>query len=264
MHSLAAASASPPSRPARSCCRFHVHEVVFDRLRVVRLLGRGGAGEVYQVVDLQRRHSIAVKVLRGTAVAGAGELVRELELGSRVRHRSLCRVHHLVGRTTGRDVGLCMELLPGQTLAERLRRHVSEDQARNWVGQVAGALEALHEAGVAHLDLKPANLLLAPSASHERVVLVDFGSARAFAGEHALPAGTGSRRYLAPELRLGAPASPRSDVYSLGRLLLDFEPRRRWGGEAGRRWELAGRRSVEERPRDRFASARELFAALEP
>jgi eukaryotic-like serine/threonine-protein kinase len=198
------------------------------RYRMEALLATGGMGEVWAARDLLLDRAVAVKVL-GPAFAGDGRaaerLRREARAAGRLEHPNIARVLDL-GEDGGRPY-LVMELLEGESLAERISRDgaMAPAEAARVVAAVADALEAAHRAGVVHRDVKPGNVFLGADGS---VKVLDFGIASA-AGEAALTTGDliGTAAYLAPERALGHRATPAADVYALGVVLYELLAGRR-------------------------------------
>jgi hypothetical protein len=193
------------------------------RYRMGALLATGGMGEVWAAHDLLLDRAVAVKVLGG-ALAGDGRaaerLRREARAAGRLEHPGIARVLDL-GEHDGRPY-LVMELLEGESLAARIDRAgpMPPAEAARVVAAVAGALEAAHQAGVVHRDVKPGNVFL---TSAGEVKVLDFGIASA-AGDTALTTGDllGTAAYLAPERVLGHRATPAADIYALGVVLYEL------------------------------------------
>ena len=216
-------------------------QVLADRFRVVRFCGRGGMGEVYEVEDLELGIPVALKILRPD-VAVEPDVVarfrREILLARKVTHPNVCRIfdvfHHRAepsGNAPGGElVFLTMELLRGETLAERLRRlgRLSVEEVRPLAQQMAEALGAAHAAGIVHRDFKSANVLLVKSGGgHPRAVVTDFGLARSLAGEDASGVSgsgrmIGTSAYMAPEQVEGRELTPAADIYALGVVLYEM------------------------------------------
>jgi eukaryotic-like serine/threonine-protein kinase len=219
---------------------FRPGELVAGRFRIVRLIGFGGMGEVYEARDqVLGGLTVALKTVRAPLAEDDRLRARfrsEVELARKVTHPNVCRihdlaVHHFEGRGGEPEevLILTMELLPGETLSGRLRSQgpLEGEEAFAFAIQVIDALQAAHEAGVLHGDIKPNNVMLTRDA-HDRMraVVMDFGLARGLSsgepGELATASmEAGAPAYMAPELLRGSPASERSDMYSLGALLYE-------------------------------------------
>jgi hypothetical protein len=193
------------------------------RYRMEALLAAGGMGEVWTARDLLLDRAVAVKVLGG-ALAGDGRaaerLRREARAAARLDHPNIARVLDL-GEHDGRPY-LVMELLEGESLATRIDRAgpLSPSEAARIVAAVADALEAAHQAGIVHRDVKPGNVFLTTAGE---VKVLDFGIASA-AGDTALTTGDllGTAAYLAPERVLGHRATSAADIYALGVVLYEL------------------------------------------
>lgn len=188
----------------------------FGHLEVLEHIASGAFGDVYRAWDPQLDREVALKLLRRApdADAHADEVVNEGRLLARLRHPHIVSVYG-AARIDG-QVGLWMEFLRGRTLAQAVTtdgalptRKVAETGAA-----LCDALAAVHKAGLVHRDVKAQNVMLSDDG---RVVLMDFGAGGDL--RHAGLDVAGTPLYLAPEVARGAPASPQSDVYSLGVLL---------------------------------------------
>ncbi len=187
-------------------------------------VGRGGFGQVYRAEQDGLSRAVAVKVIRVQEVSEAELRLFEREcaaVGSLDWCPEIVSVFS-TGTTPDGDPYLVMEYAPGGSLRDQLREHgmLPEHQVRTVAARMARALAAAHGAGLLHRDVKPANILLSRSGE---VLLADFGIARALerSGHTSTAAMAGTVAYMAPELLQDVPASPASDVFSLGATLLE-------------------------------------------
>lgn len=272
---------------------------IAGRYRLGARLGRGGMADVFDAHDERLDRPVAVKLLRPELSADPGmraRFEREARAAARLNHPNVVAVYD-----SGEDAGrayLVMERLPGESLADRMRAGpVDPDWLRGVAGDVLAALGAAHDRGIVHRDVKPGNILLDPEG-HAKVG--DFGIAKAIrsaaAGDPTDPATAdltavgmliGTVAYLAPEQVEGGPASPQSDLYSVGVVLYEALAGRKPypGGDepvAQARAVVEGgapdiaalrpdvppdlaavvRRAMDRRPGDRYASAAAMRAAL--
>ncbi|MCU1440303.1 MAG: serine/threonine protein kinase [Rhodoglobus sp.] len=178
----------------------------------------GGMGEVWQATDLVIGRTVAIKILKDEYLGDPGFLERfraEARHAALVNHEGIANVFDY-GEEEG-SAYLVMELVPGEALSAILERErvLSTDRVLDIVAQTASALQAAHAAGLVHRDIKPGNLLITPDG---RVKITDFGIAR-IADQVPLTATgqvMGTVQYLSPEQASGHPASPTTDIYSLG------------------------------------------------
>jgi tetratricopeptide (TPR) repeat protein len=189
---------------------------VVGRFELLRELGRGGFGIVYEARDTELGRRVAFKALKpGTLASGhdAGWLRDEAEAIARLQHPNLVTLFDAGQGPSGPY--LILELIEGETLEERLGRGpLPPAEALRIARAIAAGLAHAHAAGVVHRDLKPGNVLLGPDGG---VKLLDFGLAHVF-GREGIEGGT--RAFMAPEQRRGADsADPAVDVYALGVLL---------------------------------------------
>ena len=202
---------------------------------IVELLGAGGMGEVYRARDTNLKREVAIKVLPAAVAADQerlGRLEREAHLLASLNHVNIASIYSLERDADTRF--LVLELVEGETLAERLQRGpLPVTEALEAGGQIAEALEAAHEKGIIHRDLKPANVMLKLDG---QVKVLDFGIAKLrqpggigeppdssdVSTQLTLP-GTlvGTVPYMSPERIRGQAVDRRSDIWSLGCLLYE-------------------------------------------
>lgn len=197
----------------------HPGSLIFERYQIVRLIGRGGMGAVYEAVDRRLRNTVALKQMLGDAPENAEAFEREARLLAALRHPALPKVIDYFRDGTGRY--LVMEFFPGADLAALLARHGGPfpvAEALAWADQVLAALEYLHthEPPVLHRDIKPQNLKL---TAEGQVVLLDFGLAKSI-GPGASQSLFGYTLHYAPlEQIQGSGTDARSDLYALAATL---------------------------------------------
>jgi serine/threonine protein kinase/Tfp pilus assembly protein PilF len=186
------------------------------RYEIIRRIGRGGFGSVYEAHDTVLHRLVALKVLHLPQVAGPASAAGEGEAAAQLAHPNIAALHD-AGVVDGGFVYLVYEILHGETLESRLSRGPLPPAEAVAIGvQVARALAHAHAHGVVHRDLKPANVFLTADGD---VKVLDFGMALLF-GRDA-PAG-GTPAYMAPEQRRGEPEDARTDLFALGLLLVEM------------------------------------------
>jgi serine/threonine protein kinase len=194
-----------------------VGHLLAGRYRITELVGRGATARVWRAHDELLMRDVAVKQLSEEDPHS----VAESRIAARIHHPNVAAVHDLVRQ--GGCYWLVMDYHPGGTLADLLhsRRRLALPVVTGLGLQILAALRAIHDAGVVHCDLKPANLLLSQDG---RLVLTDFGIAETNDGGPTHPARqngdvVGSPAYMAPELVRGQPPRPPADLWSLGATL---------------------------------------------
>jgi Tol biopolymer transport system component len=201
---------------------FQAGEVISKRFEIVREIGEGGMGFVYEAIDQKRKQRIAIKA----AKPGFQRLLSpELEGALRVRHHNICLVNEIHAAQTkyGEIDFLTMEFLDGETLHARLLQggHLPHSEGLDVICQICAGLRAAHDSEIIHRDLKSANIILSQNADgSRRAVITDFGLASGL----TLPSGEmgGTPAYMAPELWEGAKASKASDIYALGVVMYEM------------------------------------------
>ncbi|HTB76145.1 MAG TPA: protein kinase [Polyangiaceae bacterium] len=199
-------------------------DLIAGRYRVVRRVGSGGMGTVYEALDGESSSPVALKTLRVDAdleVRARTRLLREAYALSEVRHPAVVRyVDH--GTSPEHGPFLVMAWVVGETLDERLRAGgLTPVDALAIVRRLASGLSAVHARGVVHRDLKPGNVML-PGGDVTQAVLVDFGVARVGSGVTGTGDHVGTPRYMAPEqIRSARSVDDRTDVFALGCILFE-------------------------------------------
>jgi len=271
--------------------------VVGGKYRLVRLLGDGGMGSVYEALHTGLGSRVAVKVLHPDLARRAGlveRFLQEARVAAQIRSPHVVHVTD-VDRTPEGDAYIVMDLLEGETLSGALERQrkLPAPVACEYAMQILEALEAAHALGVIHRDLKPENVFLTFAGGKPALKLIDFGIAKARRTDeqkNLTVAGVvmGTAEYMAPEQARSADSvDARADVYAVGVMLYEMiagsrpvagddarvvaskvergevVPLLRAAPEAPR--ELAGlvHRAMAARPELRFASANEMRLALD-
>ncbi|WP_255953644.1 WD40 repeat domain-containing serine/threonine protein kinase [Streptomyces odontomachi] len=207
--------------------------ILAGRYRLVRQLGEGGMGQVWEAYDQKLERPVAVKLVSSLAGGGSrgddarARFLREARLTARLQHPNIVTVHDLgeAAAAEGTTPFLVMELLRGEGLDAVLRRGpVALTKAGRWGAQICEALGEAHAAGILHRDIKPANILITASGT---VKVLDFGIARAAdttaTRDRITQTGfmLGTPQYMAPEHARGR-AEQRSDLYALGCVLFEM------------------------------------------
>ena len=193
--------------------------------RIDELISRGGMGIVYRVTNLEVGAVCALKVLAPEVAddkAFRRRFTREIRIAASLRHPNVVAVHN-ADEHDGL-LFLVMDYIPGPDLRKVIRGSDAIEPARatDILTQVASALDAAHQLGLVHRDVKPANILIAPSDDGERVYVTDFGLAKRFEGDSSGTALTrtgvvvGTVEYMSPEQITGGRTDGRADVYALG------------------------------------------------
>jgi hypothetical protein len=264
--------AGPSGRGVGIGAKFTPGMMLDDRYRIVNLVGRGGMGEVYRADDLKLSQSVALKFLPPALAADEAALARfhsEVRMARQVTHPNVCRMYD-IGEYEGQPF-LSMEYIDGEDLAALLRRigRLPPDKALEIARQLCAGVAAAHEAGVLHLDLKPANVMI---DGRGRAHITDFGVA-GWQEEMVDGAGNpGTPAYMAPEQRLRGEVSVRSDLYSMGLVIYESFTGRRLDPTSSRPTSLvegldpgvekAILRCLARDPESRPASALEVARAL--
>ena len=222
------ATQAAATAPAASITELASGALFANRYRIEQILGRGGMGIVYKATDTQLDEQVAIKTLPGDVMTRSPEELerfkREIRLARKITHRNVLRTYDY-GEAEG-VYFISMECVRGYTLAELLSEapdhRLAPRVALGIARQICRGLQAAHEQGIIHRDIKPQNVLI----DHKgEVKLMDFGIARmAEAKEGMTQAGliVGTPHYMSPEQVQGKQLDTRSDVYSMGVLIYEM------------------------------------------
>jgi serine/threonine-protein kinase len=210
-----AVAAEPPGAPARP---------LGSRYLLGDEIGRGAIGQVYRA-QVRGGGEVAVKVLRAELAEQPEVVTRLLEERQKLRsisHPHVVQVLDIVAEAD--DLAIVMSLVEGGDLRQAVRPPLEPAEALALMAQVADGLVAVHAAGVVHRDLKPSNVLCEKeSDGRHRLRLTDFGVSQVIGRAASGSSGViGTPEYMAPEVGSGEPATPASDVYSLGVMLYEL------------------------------------------
>jgi eukaryotic-like serine/threonine-protein kinase len=210
---------------------------ILGNFEITAQIGKGGMGEVYQAKDRKLGRDVAIKVLPeefSKDIDRIGRFQREAKVLASLNHPNIAAIYWL--EESGGIQFLVLELVEGETLADQLKRGpIPVEESLKLALQIAEALEAAHEKGVIHRDLKPANIKVTPDG---KVKVLDFGLAKAFAGEQAelnlsnsptlsnmaTQQGVilGTAAYMSPEQARGKPIDKRADIWAFGVVLFEM------------------------------------------
>lgn len=211
--------------------RLAAGQVLNDRFVIIRFIAKGGMGEVYEAEDkLLHGPHIALKTILPEEAGDPGlqhRFEQEVLSAREVVHPNLCPIYGIERseEPAPEFMFLTMKLLPGETLAARLRRSgpAQRDEGVVIVRQMAAGLAAIHAEGIVHRDIKTNNVMVDGAGSRLRLWITDFGLARTLKAEVTVSGArivvAGTPKYIAPELHKGQPPSPASDLYALGVVL---------------------------------------------
>jgi eukaryotic-like serine/threonine-protein kinase len=197
----------------------------YGRYEIIKKIGKGGMGVVYQAHDPQIDRPVALKVLRADRVVSedfVSRFLKEAKFIGRLSHPNIVTVYD-VGRDHG-TIYIAMEYLQGQPFNEVIRSgRLSVEKIIDIALQIANALDYAHEKGIVHRDIKPSNIILTDEGN---VKLTDFGIARAEDSNAAQQTQTGvilgTPSYMSPEQVMGKRVDGRSDLFSLGVILYEL------------------------------------------
>ena len=203
-------------------------EVLGGRYEILQLLGEGGMGAVYKAQDRELDRPVALKLIRPELASSSDMLARfkqELLLSRQVTHKNVIRIYDL--GDAGGVKFITMEFVEGRDLRaliqenEKEKKRFSPAEAVEIMQQVCQALEAAHNVGVIHRDLKPQNIMRENTG---RILVMDFGLARTIEGDGMTQTGAlvGTMEYMSPEQALGKELDQRSDLFAAGLILYEM------------------------------------------
>lgn len=200
---------------------FPIDGLFLDRFKMLRQLGRGNMGVVYEVEDKKLGTNVALKVLSESSAAGIYRLKQEFRAIADIVHPNLVGLHELINAQG--EWFFTMDLVPGDTLLNQLGHKPNMSRLKNVFSQLASGIQAIHNTGKLHRDIKPNNVLLTPE---DRVVVLDFGlvsdDEKGGVGQTLVEDGvSGTPAYMAPELTMGMGASRAGDWYAFGVMLFE-------------------------------------------
>lgn len=233
-------------------------DLLAGRYRTLRVIGTGGMARVFLAEDERLGRQVAVKRLHAHSPEdSARRFQREARLGASLNHPNLVSVYDV--ETDGESVLIVMEYVEGTTLAGELRTGpLDPDRAVSVLADVAAALDAVHDKGIVHRDVKPANVLIRTDGVAK---LADLGIATLAEGTSITASGTvlGTASYMAPEQVRGETAGPGADVYALAVVAFEaFSGQRAQTGDTP----VQVAHSITDGPRDIRESWPEAPAAL--
>lgn len=275
-----------------------VERTIEGKYRLDRLIGKGGMGAVYQATDLRLDRNVAIKIMLGSMFGDPLALrrfEREARTSARLNHLNIIAVHDY-GAIGSEGAYLVMELVPGITLRSEvaLKGIIDPVTTAEYFDQILEGVKAAHMAAVIHRDLKPENILISKSHDKSHIKILDFGLAKVTqvdVTDSSLTArGTivGTFGYMSPEQLTGVEADERSDIFSIGVMVVEaLTGRRPFSGKTHAElltavlhgsYHLAGdskesklldevlQKCLAKNPADRFASVdetqRQLIAAI--
>jgi tetratricopeptide (TPR) repeat protein/predicted Ser/Thr protein kinase len=215
-----------PARP-HALGPLHAGQSFGPRYHIIKMLGIGGMGAVYQAWDAELSVAVALKVIRadrrrGTVTPEAERRFKnELLLARQVTHKHVVRIHDL-GEIDGIKY-ITMPYVQGEDLATTLRRDgkLPRPMAMRLARQLAAGLEAAHDAGVVHRDLKPANVMVSIGDHEPEAQIMDFGISVS-SSEISSGGVIGTLEYMAPEQSTGAAVDARADIYAFGLIVYEM------------------------------------------
>jgi len=208
-----------------------VERTIDGKYRLDRLIGRGGMGAVYQAADLRLHRNVAIKVMLGSMFGDPLALrrfEREARMSARLNHLNIIATYDY-GAVGSEGAYLVMELVPGVTLRAELveKGKIEPATASDYFDQILEGVKAAHAAAVIHRDLKPENILISRDKDKSRIKILDFGLAKVAqidlinSSLTARGSIVGTFGYMSPEQLTGEEVDERSDIFSIGVMVVE-------------------------------------------
>ena len=199
----------------------------FAGYRIEGIIARGGMGVVYKAADVELDRTVALKIIAPEHTQNPDAVTRfksEARLAASLEHPNIVPIHR--GGEYHGVLYLAMRFVPGTNLRQVIDHgHLDLDEIQRIISAIAAALDAAHDRGLVHRDVKPANILLSGEGEPRHVYLTDFGLTKRLGSAGSLTrtgAWVGTPDYVAPEQIQAAPVDGRADVYSLGCVLYEM------------------------------------------
>jgi len=198
--------------------------IIAGKFRVLREIGRGGMGVVYEAEDLSLRRIVALKFLpadRTSDPEARHRFIQEARAASALDHVNICDIHE-IGETGSGEMFIAMTRYRGESLKERIERGpIPAAQVLDLAAQIADGLAKAHEHGIVHRDLKPGNVFVTEEGTAK---ILDFGLAKLLGHDQSTAAGStlGTPAYMSPEQVRAGHVDARTDLWSLGVVLYEM------------------------------------------
>jgi len=208
-----------------------VERTIEGKYRLEQLIGKGGMGAVYRATDLRLNRNVAIKIMLGSMFGDPLALrrfEREARTSARLNHPNIIAIHDY-GAIGSEGAYLVMELVPGVTLRSELSLAGTVDpvSAADYFDQILEGVKAAHKAGVIHRDLKPENILISKDHDKSHIKILDFGLAKVTQVDVTNSSLTvrgsivGTFGYMSPEQLVGEEIDERSDIFSIGVMVIE-------------------------------------------
>ncbi|MGB9905788.1 MAG: protein kinase domain-containing protein, partial [Candidatus Saccharicenans sp.] len=199
-------------------------QLIAGKYQILRQVGQGGMGVVFEAQDVRLKRSLALKFLPAELLGeerARERFIHEAQAASALDHPNICTIYE-IGETEEQQTFMAMAFYKGESLKSRIRRGpLNVDETLSLALQIAEGLAAAHDHGIIHRDVKPANIIITEEG---QVKLLDFGLAKLAGEAHLTRPGTvlGTLAYMSPEQLTGREIDARTDVWSLGVVMYEM------------------------------------------